>query len=371
MDGMGANLAAIKQLLEESMASSTKLAVENATAMKLLSTQVVLFNKQRFKQGQAAFHRVQDVENLVTDFKSASATVTRALEESLPKTIQSVLEQNITPTLETILGETISPTLRNVLEGTFTNFTLFYESVGGAVIREVKATLELQRESLAMEYALVQWGIHKVLTSLRTLDSTDKPSPPNNSDSGGTRKSPHGETGPGGERNVIWSDPPHSMRAGAHIGLPGAQDAEQAHADVHPMQVSDASEKENDQQGSTTASAHGYTLDADQQRPVTPTRHPSFLQGRVEDFDFSHQNVDSSPQPSQPGSAKSPFKNDVLPDNPYWPFRPAGLTLGGGITRRDSDNEEEAILGGRIVSPRNADRRRPALASRTSPMDIA
>jgi hypothetical protein len=190
------------------MASSTKLGVENATAMKLLSTQAALFNEQRYKQGQAAFHQVQDVENMATDFKSALATVTCALEESLPKTIQSVLEQNITPTLETILGETISPTLRNVLEGTFTNFTLRYESVGGAVIHEVKATLELQRESLATEYALVQSGIHEVLTRLLTLDGTDKPSPPNNSNAGRARKSPHEETGPGGARNVIWSDPP-------------------------------------------------------------------------------------------------------------------------------------------------------------------
>jgi hypothetical protein len=149
LDGMDNNLAAIKCLLEELMASSAKLAEENATAMKSLLAQAVLFNKQQFKQGQAAFHRVQDVENLVTDFKLASATVTHALEESVPKTLQSVIEQNTPPTLQTILGEMISPTLRNVLEGTFTKFTLRYESVGGAVIREVQATLELQWESHA------------------------------------------------------------------------------------------------------------------------------------------------------------------------------------------------------------------------------
>ena len=160
------------------------------------------FNEQRFKQGQAAFHRVQDVENLVMDFKSASATVTHALEELLPKTIQSVLEQNITPTLETILGETISPMLRNVLEGTFTDFTPRYESVGGVVIREVKATLELQRESLATEYTSVQSGIHEVLTCLRTLVGTDKPSPPDNANAGGAGKSPHEETGPGGHATL-------------------------------------------------------------------------------------------------------------------------------------------------------------------------
>jgi hypothetical protein len=73
----------------------------------------------RFWQGQAAFHRVQDVENLVADFKSASATVTRALEDLVPTTLQSVLEQTIPPTLQTILDDTISPTLQNVLNGTF------------------------------------------------------------------------------------------------------------------------------------------------------------------------------------------------------------------------------------------------------------
>jgi hypothetical protein len=58
LDGMNNNLAAIKRLLEESMASSAKLVEENATAMKLLSAQALLFNEQRFKQGQAAFHWV-------------------------------------------------------------------------------------------------------------------------------------------------------------------------------------------------------------------------------------------------------------------------------------------------------------------------
>jgi hypothetical protein len=208
LDGMDNNLAAIKRLLEELMASSTKLAEENATAMKSLSAQAVLFNKQQFKQGQAAFHRVQDVENLVTDFKSASATVTHALEELVPKTLQSVIEQNIPPTLQTILGGMISPTLPNVLKGTFTKFTLRYESVTGAVIREVQATLELQWESLATEYSLVQWGIHNVLNHLHTLDGTEKFSPPNNPDSGGAQKSPHKQPDPGGVQNINWSNPP-------------------------------------------------------------------------------------------------------------------------------------------------------------------
>ncbi len=82
-------------------------------------------------------------------------TSTRAFNELVPTTIQSVLEQSIPPTLRTILGDTISLMLCNVLDGTFSEFTLRYESVGGEVIREVKATLESQQAALAMDYVLV------------------------------------------------------------------------------------------------------------------------------------------------------------------------------------------------------------------------
>ena len=123
MDGIDTNLVTIKRLLEDSMASSSKLAAESVAAMKTLSAQAVALNKPGFKQGQGAFHKVQDVENLIADFKSASGTVTCMLEESVPKTLQSVLEQSIPPTLQTILGETISPMLCNILDGTFSTFT--------------------------------------------------------------------------------------------------------------------------------------------------------------------------------------------------------------------------------------------------------
>jgi hypothetical protein len=208
LDGMDDNLAAIKHLLEELMVSSAKLTEEYATAMKLLSAQVVLFNKQWFKQDQAAFHQVQDIEDLVMDFKSASATVTRALEESVPKTLQSVLEQNIPPTLQTILGKTISPMLRNVLKGTFTKFTLRYESVGGAVIHEVQATLELQQESLATEYSSVQSCIHNVLNRLRTLDGTESSLPPTIPTLGGHKNLPTNKLILGGHETLTDQTPP-------------------------------------------------------------------------------------------------------------------------------------------------------------------
>jgi hypothetical protein len=110
------------------------------------------------------------MENLFADFKSVLATVTHALEESVPKTLQSVLEQSIPPTLQMILGETISPMLRNILDGTFSEFTSRYDSVGGAVVREVKATLEMQQESFATDYSLVQSSLQEVLAHLCALE---------------------------------------------------------------------------------------------------------------------------------------------------------------------------------------------------------
>ncbi len=178
--------------------------------MTSLLAQVAAFNRQRFKQGQAIFHRVQDVENLVADVKAASATSTCAFDESGPTTIQSVLEQSIPPTLRTILGDTISPTLRNVLDGTFSKFTLRYESVGGEVIHEVKATLESQQAALATDYALMQSSLQEVLAQLRTLDQMDDSLPPDHPGSGvawdlnrlNSTRSEHG-----GDRNPTVSSP--------------------------------------------------------------------------------------------------------------------------------------------------------------------
>jgi hypothetical protein len=83
LDGTDEHLAAIKCLLEESMVSSSKL----ADNVQMLSTQAVNFNNQWHRQGQTAFHRVQDVKKLVADFKSALSMVTHALEELVPQTI--------------------------------------------------------------------------------------------------------------------------------------------------------------------------------------------------------------------------------------------------------------------------------------------
>ncbi len=147
--------------------------------------------------------------------------VTCALEESVPKTLHSVLEQSIPPTLHRILGETISRMLCNVLDGTFSEFTSRYESVGGAVVHEVKANLEMQQESLATDYSSVQSSLQEVLTCLRAFDQTIDSSPPNH-------------PGSGVARNPTWSSPSRSNRGGDQVGLPGAQDNKQPHDNVKP-----------------------------------------------------------------------------------------------------------------------------------------
>ncbi len=130
---------------------------------------------------------MQDVENLIVDVKSASATSTCVFDESVPTTIQSALEQSIPPTLRTILGDTIFPKLCNVLDGTFSKFTLRYDSVGGEVILEMKATLESQQVALANNYASVQSSLQEVFARLRTLDRMDNSLPPDHPGSGGAR----------------------------------------------------------------------------------------------------------------------------------------------------------------------------------------
>jgi hypothetical protein len=200
MDGMDENLAAIRHLLENSIASSSKLA-DNVQA---LSAQAVTHNEARFRQGQVAFHRVQDVENLVADFKSASAMVTRTLEDSVPTTLQSVLEQTIPPTLQTTLDDTISPMLQNVLNGTFSEFTSRYESVGDKMVRKVKTTLEKQWESLTMDYSLVQASLQEVLARLCTLERT-------------YNSSPQDRPGSEGARYLNWSHPTRSDHGGDRV----------------------------------------------------------------------------------------------------------------------------------------------------------
>jgi hypothetical protein len=63
---------------------------------------------------------------------------------------------------------------------------------------------------------------------------------------------------------------------------------------------------------------------------------------------------------------KSPFKNDTMPRNPY----SSQNGYGGYSSHRAKEDEEDESLGGEIISPRNADRRRQALVDKISPLDI-
>ncbi len=345
MDEMDKNLAAIKHLLKQSIVSSSKLADD----VQSLSTQAVSHNDKLHQQGQAAFHRVQDVENLVADFKSTSTTVIHALDESVPMSIGLAIVQTLPPTLQTALGETISPTLRNVLDCTFSEFTMKYESVGISVVREVKDTLEQHRESLATDYSLVHSGLQDVLACLRTLEKTNDTTPPDH-------------PGSGGARHFSWFNPSRSASGGDRVETAGMpKDNKPDKATMHKCGGDSGATAHVDPGPPDGNALHGSP---------PPARHPLFPQGNVADFDFSHRNMESGRPPMMVSHARSPFKNAVPPTDPYRSSRAAGLHVEGNVTRGDTDDEEEASLGGRIVSPRHADRRRQALTSKISPMDI-
>jgi hypothetical protein len=90
-------LAAIKCTVEESMASNSKFVADHTTDGVALSAQAVSFNDTWFKQGQAVFHKVKDMEGLVDKLKLVLQTVTTVLDASVPLALQSVLAQIIPP----------------------------------------------------------------------------------------------------------------------------------------------------------------------------------------------------------------------------------------------------------------------------------
>ena len=76
-------------------------------------------------------------------------------------------------------------------------------------------------------------------------------------------------------------------------------------------------------------------------------------------------------------NGRSPFRFATMPRNPY--VHTSGRTqvvdpvedIRLANNRIGGEEEEDASLGGEIISPRNADRRRQALADKISPLDIA
>ena len=81
-------------------------------------------------------------------------------------------------------------------------------------------------------------------------------------------------------------------------------------------------------------------------------------------------------------AGRSPFRYSTFPRNPYSAHQSAAtghnedrvedIRVEGNVGNvRDGEYEEDESLGGEIISPRNADRRRQALAEKISPLDIA
>jgi hypothetical protein len=218
INAMEEDLAAIKHIVEESMASNSKFAADHTTAVAALSAQAVSFNDARFKQGQAAFHKVKDVGGLVDELKLVLQTVMTVLDTSVPLTLQSVLAQTIPPSLQTVLGDTISLTLHDILNDTFSKFTSKYQSMGDDMTQQVKDVLETHNASLIAEYTTVKLSIQDVLARLSRLErSEDDGNPPcGGSNSGGARVSGWnnpGRSGHGGE----WA--PHLTGRQVHIDM--------------------------------------------------------------------------------------------------------------------------------------------------------
>ncbi len=80
----------------------------------------------------------------------------------------------------------------------------------------------------------------------------------------------------------------------------------------------------------------------------------------------------------------SPFRNTSMPWHPYSsqsfamprtqvdePARDVRQGSDGHGRNLAVEDEEDESLGGEIISPRNADRRRQALVDKISPLDIA
>ncbi len=89
---------------------------------------------------------------------------------------------------------------------------------------------------------------------------------------------------------------------------------------------------------------------------ILPKHHPSFPQGSIEDFDFTHQNnarADGGP-PHRGGTACSP------PPGGHVHFSPS-----------DIDTSDDMVLGGKITTPCFTDRSRVARAKNTSKFDSA
>jgi hypothetical protein len=125
------------------------------------------------------------------------------------------------------------------------------------VVRKVKATLEIQQESLVTDYSLVQSSLQEALACLHALDQMIDSSPPNH-------------PGSGGARNPTWSNPTHSDRGGDQVDSPGARDKEQPCDDARPTR--DGNFGTNvDPRGSTNYVNDGPTEDVNPCGSTLPT----------------------------------------------------------------------------------------------------
>ncbi len=232
-------------------------------------------------------------------------TIPPTLKTILDDTLATALQDTISPTLKTVLDDTISDTLFSVLDSTFSEFTKKVESMGTDMAQAVRALVASAEgpllecyAAIKEEYSACKTRLDEVLDLLST--QTDLPTlapvfhtPPDN---------------PGGDAMGPSCPPPFDNGGNAPHAAPSAC------MDSSPVVV------------------HGGVQ-----------HHPSFLQGRIEDFDFYHNPERASACSDGPpsGGAYARFP----PHNGQVCFPPLSI-----------DTDGDTVPGGKITTPCFTDR---------------
>ncbi len=257
--------------------------------------------------------------------RTLPSTLATALQEKIPPTIKTVLDdtlatalqETISPTLKTVLDDTISDSVISIMDGSFLDFTTKVELLGTDMVQAVRRSVAAAEGPLLdcytavkEEYSACKACLDEVLDLLSTRSNMPAAAPP---------ASHTPPVNPGGDATVPSSWPPL-----AH--------AEDGPSDMPPADLAST--------------------------PVDEQRHPSFLPGRVKDFDFSY-----SPHRESARSGYPPPRGASVHFHPRGgqePVPPPGVDTGG-----------DTVPGGKITTPRFSDRSHVACAKNTSKFDAA
>jgi hypothetical protein len=213
----------------------------------------------RQAQIQASFGKIVKLEKELRSAPNAVTThldavvpqaIATVLDQTLPSKLATALQEMISPTLKTVLGDTISDTFVSVMDGTFSVFTTKVELMGMDMVQAVRALVASAEGPLLECYVAVQEEcsacktcLDKVLELLLTRSNLLALAPASHTP----------PAIPGGDATVPSCPPPLDHGGDASYHAP---------------------------------SADAYSLPVDAHGGVQ--RHPSFLKGRIKDFNFFH-----------------------------------------------------------------------------------